>query len=551
MLRCLFIKNYTLIDELSIDFNRGFSTITGETGAGKSIILGALGLVLGQRNQQKIAKDAHQKTIIEVNFDLRKYDLQNFFEINDWDYQTESIISRMIMPNGKSRAFINDIPVKITDLQKLGGKLIDIHGQHDNRSLDDKAYSYSIFDCLANQLPLVQDYQTQLNTYRKKQKEINQLIEEKKEKEKEQGYHQHLYEELNNANLKAGEQAPLEQQIQRFHHQSDLINALSENIAMMENEQGGALEILHQLMRNTENLTRFDPNQKGHLQRLESIKIEMADITNDWHQKLETYRESAHIDIESLEARMRLLWDLTQKHQVSDSDELLAIRDELSEKITAVDHYESRIADLATAIANLAKNLDSMATTMMNNRQAAVKPFVKHVTDTLAKLGMKNTCLSVNMNPQTDFNQYGKQDLSIQIAANEGLPLGHLKTLSGGEQSRVMFAIKSLLSEKINLPTLIFDEIDTGVSGEVALKMGNIMKAMGKRMQVLSITHLPQVAAKGTWHYQVKKETINKDTQSRFEMLDDTARIHTIAEMLSGKHPQETAIAHAKKLLED
>ena len=551
MLQYLSIENYTLINKIAIKFDDGFSVITGETGAGKSIILGALGLVLGDRYEQKIVPNSHKKTIIEACFNLEEYELSNLFKERDWDYQKETIIRRIVLPQGKSRSFINDVPVTIKDLKLLGANIMDIHGQNDNKDLDDKAYHFHIFDslCGPTQYGLLEEYRSTLKKYQQKQQEKAAYIATKLQNEKEQEYQQHLYEELEKVSLVKGEQKEIEQKIQRHHHKSEIVSLLNENITITENEQSGLITLVSKLLKNTQAIISFNHQENDHLNRLNTVKIELEDIAHDFHEQLSNRLDAGEENIETLEERMNLLWDLSRKHQVSNSDELIEIKTELSKKISHTVKIDDHIIRLDGEIRTLEKILSESANILMKNRKKIIDSTTNRIKNVLSKLGMKDTQIEVLMRPNDDFNTYGKHDLNIQISTNKGVAMGSLKKLSGGERSRIMFAIKWILSQINKLPTIIFDEIDTGVSGEIALKMGEMMQTMGKQLQILSITHLPQVAAKGSWHYQVIKETVNGQTESTLKKLTQEERTNIIAKMVSGDHPQKAALEHAKDLL--
>lgn len=548
MLTHLSIENYALIDALDIDFEKGFSVITGETGAGKSIILGALGLVLGNRNQQNTAKDTTKKTIVEAHFSINSYDLEVFFETEDLDYQKNSIIRRVLLPSGKSRAFVNDIPVKVTTLQKLSEKLIDIHGQNNSAMLNETAFQFFLLDSICENEELLEKYRLQLSEYRAKQKQLAAITTLKTQNEKEQDYLQHLYEELVNANLKEGEQAALEQQMQVGEHQETIFQLLTENQILIENEATGINAQVYMLIKNTSELSNFDKTYQNYLKRLEQIKIELTDIGSDFTEKIDG-TTTVEINIQKIEDRLKILWDLQRKHGANHSDDLIAIKDEIGRKLSRIKDDDGTIKRLKTELSNLEESLDMIAKMLLKRRLESVSPTVEKLESTLAQLGMKKARFQIDLTQKEDFDHYGRNHLSIKMATNEGSCPETLKKISGGERARVMLAMKWLLSEKAHLPTIIFDEIDTGVSGEIALKMAEMMQAMGKNMQVFALTHLPQIAAKGTTHYKVEKQSKDGTTKSRLLKLDTEKRIKNIAQMVSGNNPQQAAIQHAKDLL--
>ena len=549
MLVALTIKNYALIEYLEVDFSNQFSIITGETGAGKSILLGALGLVLGNRADLSSLKDNEQKCVIEAQFQLSKYTLQNIFETLDLDYDDATIIRREILPSGKSRAFVNDSPVTLQQLQELAVFLIDIHSQNETRVLVNESYQIDILDLVAQNESLIKDYQTTLKHYKSTQKQLNQLISDKETLVKEQEYHRFLLEELLQANLISGEQELLEEELEKLSNVEFIKENLDKILAISNEEQIGLTNLLTETKQAFSKIQGFSTKFQDLSARIQSITIEFQDVIE------ETFRETELLihDPERLlevQNKLQVIYNLQKKHQVTTIEDLLIIQQNLDEKVVKVDEIDTNISRLEQEIKIQFNKVTELSDTISNQRKAVAPKLTTEIEAILKDLGMADAKLVFDFQQATTFLSTGTDAISLKFSANKGMALGDLKKVaSGGEMSRIMLALKAVLANYSNLPTIIFDEIDTGVSGEIALKMGEIMKIMSERLQVFAITHLPQIAAKGNQHYKVFKYNYENTTLSELKELSSEERVTEIAEMLSGKQITESALIHAKALL--
>jgi DNA repair protein RecN (Recombination protein N) len=549
MLINLSIKNYALIESLSVNFQDNLSIITGETGAGKSILLGALGLVLGKRADSSTLKDTSKKCIIEARFSISNYQLNTFFEENDLDFEQETIIRREILPSGKSRAFINDTPTTVQTLQLLSEKLIDVHSQHQTLRLSDVNFQFNIIDALAANSAKIESYKRGLVVFNKLTKELKKLKIEQEVAKEQYEYNLHLFTELEKANLKADEQETLEQQLDKENNIEEIKLNLTEAQALALNEEIGMQALLVAFTANLNKIKAFAPEYKELYDRSLSLKIELDDVINE----IENLNENVEFDpteLEKLNDRLQLIYNLQKKHTVKSISELLVIKENLAVKVDAVQNSSSEIKAKEAEIKSVAEKIDKLATIIFNERKKAIPVLITKLEAILANLGMENTRFQFKINHTKNYFSNGKDELFLLISANKGVNFGELKKIaSGGELSRIMLAVKTILSEYSKLPTIIFDEIDTGVSGDVSQKMADIMQQMSTNMQVITITHLPQIAAKGQQHYKVYKEDINNNIITQLRQLNENDRISEIAEMLSGKNISETAIEHAKQLL--
>jgi len=551
MLTSLSIKNFALIEQLEIRFSNEFSIITGETGAGKSILLGALGLVLGRRADLTSLKDKEQKCVIEAHFEIQPYGLQSFFEENDLDYEATTIIRREILPSGKSRAFVNDSPVNLQELQELGDFLLDIHSQHQTRELTDEAYQLQILDALVGHPELLLEYKTRLSRYKAIRSQLKQLQSEKEALLKEQDYDSFLLEELLAANLKAGEQEELEAAFERLNNVEFIREALDKSLMIANEEQIGLIQNLKEVKATLLKIAPLSKEYQDLSDRVSSVLIEFDDIADE----LQRHSEALMSDPEQLELtnqKLQNIYSLQKKHQVNTVAELLEIQQALDEKVVQADDMDSRIEALVREETELKENLNKLAETISANRTKAAPVLIGQLTEILTELGMPNARFEFDIRPSETFLPSGKDEVQLLFAANKGTSFGLLKKVaSGGEMSRIMLAVKAILANYTKLPTIIFDEIDTGVSGEIAHKMGDIMKKMSRKMQVFAITHLPQIAAKGNQHYKVFKSVQGETTVSELKLLTNDERIVEIAEMLSGKDISDSARNHARSLLMD
>ena len=549
MLLSLSIKNYALIESLETDFSNQFSVITGETGAGKSILLGALGLVLGNRADLTSLKDKEQKCIIEAQFSITNYNLQSFFDENDMDYEDKTIIRREILPSGKSRAFVNDSPVNLQELQELGAMLLDIHSQHQTRELTEENYQIDILDAVANNGNNVISYKNALSDFKSTQKELKQLISEKEALVKEYEYNSYLLNELLAANLVDGEQEELEQELEQLSNVEFIKENFDRILAIANEEQVGALINLKEIKIALQKVAGFSTQNAQLLERLTSSLLEIEDIISECEQS----NEKILADPERLElvnTKLQTIYNLQKKHQVQTIADLLVIQNELDEKVIRVDDLDNVINKLQADLNSKQEKVDELAKSIFENRKKTAPILIDKIRTILSQLGMVEASFQIEINHTDSYYPKGKDEVVLLFSANKGTSFGLLKKVaSGGEMSRIMLAIKAILANYSKLPTIIFDEIDTGVSGEIAIKMGEIMKEMSTSMQVFAITHLPQIAAKGNSHYKVSKRNQGDTTISELNLLSSEERILQIAEMLSGKDITDSALQHAKALL--
>src|SRR6478609_444284 len=549
MLTSLSIKNFALIEKLSMDFSDGFSIITGETGAGKSILLGALGLVLGKRAELTSLKNKDEKCVIEANFNISNYQLESFFESNDLDYDPHTILRREILPSGKTRAFVNDCPINLQQLQELGESLIDIHSQNQTHELSEESLQFDIIDAIAGNQGLVADYEGFLKSYKKEKSQLNALTLQLKEATKEQDYNAFLLEELLAANFVAGQQEELESQYEQLNNVDFIKTNLDRSLSMSEDEQIGVLTHLKEIKSSLQKIASISPEYDSLYQRTDSLLIELDDIVSEMHNCEEKLINDPQ-QLNLINEKLQTLYALQKKHQVQTVEELLEIQTELETKVVSVDNLDVEIKNLETTIQESEIKLEGKAISITENRLKAIPVLTDKLMLILEQLGMPNARFNIELAPTENYQGNGKDELQFLFSANKGTSFGLLKKVaSGGEMSRIMLAVKAILAEYSKLPTIIFDEIDTGVSGEIANKMAAIMKNMSKNMQVFSITHLPQIAAKGDSHYKVFKSVVDEQTLSELKLLSEDERIVEIAQMLSGADISESALNHAKDLL--
>jgi len=549
MITSLSIKNYALIEKLSIDFSKGFSIITGETGAGKSIILGALGLVLGKRADLTSLKNKEEKCVIEAQFEISKYNLKDFFELNDLDYEDETIIRREILPSGKSRAFINDSPVNLQELQDLSVFLIDIHSQQQTQELSEEGVQFKIIDAIAQNSGIIDSYQKSLKVYKSDKSKLNALLKKQSDAGKEQEYNTFLLNELVAAKLKSGEQEELEADFEKLNNVEIIKESIDKSLLIANEEQFGVFYNLNEIKASLQKIAAFSSEYQSLFDRITSVAIEFDDVSKE----LQNAADKLLNDPEKLELvnqKLQLIHNLQKKHQVTTVDELLQIQSNLEKSVLELGNIEEEIAILSRSIEQKTEELDLFSAKIHQNRKEAIPVLSKQLISILETLGMPNVQFKMELTASDTYFQNGKDELQFLFSANKGTDFGLLKKVaSGGEMSRIMLAVKAILAQYSKLPTLIFDEIDTGVSGEIAIRMGEIMKEMSTKMQIFAITHLPQIAAKGDSHFKVFKSTINDDTQSELKLLSQDERIIEIAQMLSGANISDSALNHAKQLL--
>ncbi len=549
MITSLSIENFALIEKLSVKFTDGFSVITGETGAGKSILLGALGLVLGKRADLTSLKNKEEKCIIEAHFQIKNYNLKSFFVSNDLDYEEETIIRREILPSGKSRAFINDTPVNLNELQELSTYLIDIHSQHQTQELSDDAVQFQIIDAVASNLDIISNYSVQLKEYKKLKSTLLSKKDSLSAVLKEQDYNTFLLEELLSAQLKSGELEELESNFEKLNNVEFIKETLVKSLAVANDEQFGVLQNLKEVKASLQKIAGLSIEYNLLFERVNSTLIEFDDIEKELNQLSETiFSDPEALDVTN--QKLQLLYSLLKKHQVNTVDELLVIQNDLDNKVVSVTTLESEIIEIENQILQFENKLNDLANTIHDNREKAIPVLTDKLTSFLSNLGMPNARFTIQLDLKDAFYNNGKDEIIFLFSANKGSDFGLLKKVaSGGEMSRIMLAVKAILSQFSNLPTIIFDEIDTGVSGEIAHKMAEIMKDMSHNMQVFAITHLPQIASKGKDHFKVFKVIKDNQTHSELKLLTDNERVVEIAQMLSGSVISDSALIHAKELL--
>ena len=550
MLQQLYIKNFTLIDELDIELHPGFSVITGETGAGKSIILGAIGLLLGQRADSKSIKQGADRCVIEAHFDLSRYDLKPFFDENDIEYDDhDTIIRRELTAAGKSRAFINDTPVALTMLKELGDQLMDVHSQHQNLLLNKQDFQLNVVDILANDSKELEEYQQCFANYQQKTKELNQLREEIERNKQNADFLQFQYDELEAAQLVEGEQEELEQQSETMSHAEDIKTALYEADNALNGDENGVVSQVKSAYNALNGISKVMPKTAELTERLDSCRIELKDIADEVSQLLER-TDFNPAELDNINNRLDRLYELEKKYHAETVEELIQQRDDLKLKLSHIENSDEAVSEMEKEVAKLRSLCAQRAETISTMRRATADNMRSQLAQRLEQLGMPHARFDVSIT-KTELGKNGQDSISFLFSANTSTPLQPVSQVaSGGEIARVMLSLKAMISGAVKLPTIIFDEIDTGVSGKIAEKMAQIMQEMGRtERQVISITHLPQIAALGSHHYRVSKEETKNGTVSHMTELNNEERITEIAQMLSGSDISDAAIQNAKELL--
>ncbi len=549
MITSLAIKNYALIEDIRVDFKEGLTIITGETGAGKSILLGALALVLGKRADISSVKDSSRKCVIEAHFSIKYYGLQTVFDQNDLDYEPQTIIRREILPNGKSRAFVNDTPVALVQLQSLAQYLVDVHSQHETLEVVSENFQMEVIDALAGNDLLLKTYQSQFEDFKTISEKLSEVKLQKESALKELDYNTFLYSELQQAGLKKLNQQDLEETFETLNNAEAIQEALSNVNKLLDDEQIGSLKTAKEARIVLGRIKEFSKTFEDYWQRLNSAIIEIEDISSE----VSTTAEKIEADPEMLfqvNEKLQTLYKLQQKHSVSTVSELIEIEAQLELKVNTTLGLDAQIENLEKEKRKLRDSTLKTASELHSKRIEAIPVLKRKLEEILFPLGLPNAQFQFELSASEDFKSNGTDTLQLFFTANKGLAFGPIKKVaSGGEMSRIMLAIKAVLAEYKKLPTIVFDEIDTGVSGEIANKMAGILHQMSKTMQLLSITHLPQIAAKGDHHIKVYKEDNNNLTTTYLKALDKEERIVEIAQMLGGKNVSEAAIANAKELL--
>ena len=549
MLSSISINNYALINHLHIDFSSGLSIITGETGAGKSILLGALGLVLGNRADLSALKDSSKKCVVEAKLAIGTYALQSFFENADLDYEQDTIIRREILPSGKSRAFVNDTPVTLSVLNALKVKLMDVHSQHQTSELSDVNFQFTMIDVLSKNQTKIGSYKRGLKQLNTLKKELLQIEETQREANQQYDYNLHLFEELEAANLVANEQETLEVSLDKLNNIEEIQLHLSAALSLTISDEIGIQNLLSSVASNLQKVAPFSKEYEAIATRFSSLKIELDDLVGELENANELLEFNPN-EAEKINDRLQLIYNLQKKHYVNSISDLISIQTTLSEKLLQKENAEENIAAKNKEIEAISEKLDKVALSISDARIKTVPKLKKSLEHLLSELGMENARFSIQISPSQNYFTNGKDELQFLFSANKGGNFGELKKVaSGGELSRIMLSVKKILSEHTQLPTIIFDEIDTGVSGEISNKIAQIMQQMSQHMQVITITHLPQIAAKGAHHYKVFKSDVNGKTTTNLKQLSLEERIIEIAEMLSGKEISDSALTHAKELL--
>jgi len=549
LLTNLSIKNFALIDALEVSFTDKFSIITGETGAGKSILLGGLGLILGKRADLSVINDTDKKCIVEAEFNIANYKLQKLFKKSELDYDAITIIRREILPSGKSRAFINDSPVSLQVLKNISEQLIDIHSQHQTGQLTDNSFQFEVIDALAKNETNLSKYKIALDAYKKELGELEKLYELQKTSNESHDYNSFLLNELLEVKLDRLDQEALEEELEQLSNVDTIEQQLSQANQLCSNEQIGALNSLTELKSALRSIADFSNNYKTIYDRIESVQIELEDVFGE----IETAQQNIEVNPERLLAvteTLNKLQSLLQKHHVSSVEELLVIQNELDDKVGVVANLDETIIAKKAEVSEKEEIVISFGNQLHEKRTIAIPKLIKQLEKILANLGMENAKFKISVAQESNFLTNGNDVLSFLFSANKGGNFNELKkAASGGELSRIMLGIKAILSKYKHLPTIMFDEIDTGVSGDVAHKMGMLMQYMSENMQVFSITHLSQIASKGSSHFKVYKEDVDGKTKSNLKHLSYQDRVNEIAEMIGGKELSETALNHAKELL--
>lgn len=549
MLTALSIKNYALIDDLKVDFPEGFIIITGETGSGKSIMLDALSLILGKRADMSALRNKEEKCIIEAEFSLQNYEFQPLFQELDIDYDPQTIIRREILPSGKSRAFVNDVPATLEVLSRLGQVLVDIHSQHQTLALSDTSFQFAIIDAMANNKSLLTEYVQLHQLLKKEQKKLEELIEFQKNAKKEYDYNLHQLKELKSATLEEGILEELEESYEEASNIEDIKENVSESLYLLNDENIGILNNLRELKRSFSSLTEYKQLYRDLYERIESTFLELEDLASE----ISDIDESIEADPDNLEQiskQLNKIYSLQKKHSVATVEELIAIQQELEEAVSKTESVDIDLNKQKKIVEEQHTATLKKANQLHKAREKVIPALDKKLTNFMHELGMPNGRFSITLTATDTFFANGNDELSFLFSANKGGDFGQLKKVaSGGELSRIMLAVKAIMAEHTALPTIMFDEIDTGVSGEISQKMGDIMKQMSQNRQVFAITHLPQIAAKGAYHFKVFKEDSKGKTTTHLKLLTEEERVIELSEMLEGKNSGASARNHAIELL--
>ena len=549
MLTALSIKNYALIDDLKVDFPEGFIIITGETGSGKSIMLDALSLILGKRADMSALRNKEEKCIIEAEFSLQNYEFQSLFQELDIDYDPQTIIRREILPSGKSRAFVNDVPATLEVLSRLGQVLVDIHSQHQTLALSDTSFQFAIIDAMANNKSLLTEYVQLHQLLKKEQKKLEELIEFQKNAKKEYDYNLHQLKELKSATLEEGILEELEESYEEASNIEDIKENVLESLYLLNDENIGILNNLRELKRSFSSLTEYKQLYRDLYERIESAFLELEDLASEISDIDESIEDDPD-NLEQISKQLNKIYSLQKKHSVATVEELIAIQQELEEAVSKTESVDIDLNKQKKIVEEQHTATLKKANQLHKAREKVIPALDKKLTNFMHELGMPNGRFSITLTATDTFFANGNDELSFLFSANKGGDFGQLKKVaSGGELSRIMLAVKAIMAEHTALPTIMFDEIDTGVSGEISQKMGDIMKQMSQNRQVFAITHLPQIAAKGAYHFKVFKEDSKGKTTTHLKLLTEEERITELSEMLEGKNSGASARNHAIELL--
>lgn len=551
MLQRLSIKNYAIIENLEMKFSDKLTIITGETGAGKSILLGALSLILGERAESNVLFDKEQKCFVEGSFEVHNYHLQNFFKENELDYEEQTIIRREITPNGKSRAFINDTPVNLEVLRELCSQLVDLHSQHEMLELNTAIFQMKVIDSFAKNEKLLSDYQTKFKIYQAHLFQLENLREQNNKATAELDYLQFQFNELSEANFQQNEQEQLEQELATLTNAEEIKKALISAINILNENENSVNTQLREINSSLNSVKKFNPMLAALCERLQSSVIELSDVVKEF-EKLESSTIYDETRINEITERVDLIYRLEKKHNVQTTTELMEIRNNLEKKISSITNLSEEIEQLQKQISEEKNELMKVAVKISENRKKTICPFEKQANSLLKEVGMPFAQLKVKQEIQNELNQFGIDKILFLFSSNKGTDFQEIKKVaSGGELSRLLLCIKSLVANSTALPSLIFDEIDTGVSGEVAFKVGNILEELSQAHQVISITHLPQIARKGEFHYLVFKQAEEKRTATKVKLLNEKERVVEIAKMIGGEKPSDAALKSARELIEN
>ncbi|TRX71920.1 DNA repair protein RecN [Carboxylicivirga sp. M1479] len=549
MLKSLSISNYALIDKVEVAFEGGLTVITGETGAGKSVLLGAMSLILGQRSDVNALLSKEQKCIVEGEFFIGNYGLIDFFEANDVDYEEVTIIRRELLPSGKSRAFVNDTPVNLGFLKGISAQLIDVHSQHQNLLLDDSGFHMTVIDTLADNNKLRDQYKNEYKNYKSLSKEIEIMIAENDKQKADLDYMQFQYEQLKDANLKEGQQAELEQELEQLTHAEEIKTSLVDVVNNLNHEPSPVLELLVDSVNKLERISGFIDGGEELIQRIESARIDLKDLAEDLEARSENLEYNPEV-VSKMQQKLNDIYSLQQKHRVSSVEELIELRNDFEQRIHKVNFFDDELQLKQKNLIGIEKKLAKACADLSKTRSKVFSKVKSNIEKQLQVLGIPHANFVIQHHISDEYGVNGKDEIEFLFSGNKGgQPSSINKVASGGEISRVMLSIKSLLSSSKGLPTIIFDEIDTGVSGEVADQMGGIMAHMSSSMQVISISHLPQIAVKGDHHFKVYKTDDADKTISNIRKLNHEDRVVEVAKMLSGSTLSEAAIENARSLL--